>query len=286
MAVAEELHFRRAAERLNMTQPPLSRQIQKLEQDIQVKLFERDARRVTLTPAGAAFLEDARRLLQLAASAPDLAKRIAEGAAGTVRIGFTGASTYAVLGPLLNLLGARLPDINIDLSELVTSEQLEALAGGTIDLGFARPPFDAELYDSMLIQQEALVVAMPTTHRLAELTRPLTGEDLSNENFITHSPIKAKYFYDLTASVLSTHVRTVHTVTQVLTMVLLVAAHRGIAVVPASASTLGVDGLHFAPLHTANPKPVELHAIWPRGSRNPALHKVRALLGEILVDAD
>src|SRR3954463_16248702 len=102
VAVADELHFGRAAARLKMTQPPLSRQIQKLERGVGAQLLERDNRRVTLTAAGEVFLGEARRLLALAASAPQLARRVSSGATGLVRIGFTAASTYGTLGQLLN----------------------------------------------------------------------------------------------------------------------------------------------------------------------------------------
>src|SRR3954469_19722992 len=118
VAVAEELHFGHAAERLKMTQPPLSRQIQKLERAIGVRLFERDNRRVELTAAGTAFLSEARRLLALADNAPDLARRISAGSVGTVRIGFTAASTYAVLPAVLRRIDEKLPDIDVDLYEM------------------------------------------------------------------------------------------------------------------------------------------------------------------------
>jgi DNA-binding transcriptional LysR family regulator len=114
IAVAEELHFGRAAERLNMTQPPLSRQIQKLEKSVGTELFERDNRKVQLTAAGSAFLEEARRLLALAERAPLTARRIASGRSGLLRIGFTAASGFSILGPLLEEISAILPDVDVD----------------------------------------------------------------------------------------------------------------------------------------------------------------------------
>src|SRR5687767_5277407 len=134
VAVADELHFGRAAARLRITQPPLSRQIQKLERVVGAQLLERDNRRVTLTAAGQVFLIEARRLLALADSAPELARRVSSGATGVVRLGFTAASTYGILGRLLNDLSDALPDVDIDLSEMVTREQVAALLNGEIDL--------------------------------------------------------------------------------------------------------------------------------------------------------
>lgn len=275
VAVAEELHFGRAAERLRMTQPPLSRQIQKLERSIKVRLFERDNRRVVLTAAGEAFLSEARKLLALAESAPELARRIGAGSAGMVRIGFTAASTYGLLGGLLNEVAAALPEIDIDLAEMVTREQVSALTKGEIDLGVARPPFDEEVLDSRLLYREGMVAALPAGHRLSCVSDTLTLADLQNEPVIMHSPTQARYFYDLVvraAPPAGLHV--VHTVSQIHTMIALVAAGRGIALVPHSATLLGIEGVVYVPLGDFAQEPVEIYAIWMRDSKNPALSRV------------
>ena len=168
VAVAEELHFGRAAERLRMTQPPLSRQIQKLERAVGVQLLERDNRKVELTTAGTVFLDEARRMLGLAEGALDHARRIQAGSAGTVRIGFTATAAYGVLPALLNRVGAGYPDIDLDLYEMVTREQIAGLVTGDLDLGLARPPFDTTTFASRLLHREALLLAVPSEHALAE----------------------------------------------------------------------------------------------------------------------
>src|SRR3954471_20595346 len=117
IAVAEELHFGRAAERLAMTQPPLSRQIQKLERSVGAQLLERDNRQVRLTPAGTAFLEDCYRIVNTLDQAVSQAPRGEGGSAGTVHLGFTAASSIGILGPLLGLLGQELPDVEVVLHE-------------------------------------------------------------------------------------------------------------------------------------------------------------------------
>ncbi len=279
VAVAEELHFGRAAARLKMTQPPLSRQIQKLERVVGAQLLERDNRRVALTTAGEVFLVEARRLLSLADSAPELARRVSSGSRGVVRIGFTAASTYGTLGRLLNELERGLPDIDLDLHEMVTREQVAALLNEEVDLGLARPPFDADTFGSRLLHRESLLVAAPTGHRLLGLGRDVVAEDLSAEPVVMHSPTRARYFYDLVVSMVPTASQNaVHTVSQVLTMLWLVAAGRGIAFVPASAARLPIEGIGFVPLETPVPDPVELHLLWVRESRNPALKRVLELL--------
>jgi DNA-binding transcriptional LysR family regulator len=279
VAVAEELHFGRAAARLRMTQPPLSRQIQKLEAAIGAQLLDRDNRRVALTPAGEAFLHEARRILAIAEAAPDLAQRVAAGTRGVVRIGFTAASTFGILGRLINELERELPEVRIELSEMVTREQVAALAAEDLDLGLARPPFDADLFDSRPLHREALLLAVPARHRLTRLDRPADPADLTTEPLIFHSHQKAQYFYDLVVSMVPlAQERIVHSVSQILTMLWLVSAGRGIAFVPASAARLGIPNVAFVPLATPVPEPVELHLLWPRQSRNPALARTLAAL--------
>jgi DNA-binding transcriptional LysR family regulator len=279
VAVADELHFGRAAAKLKMTQPPLSRQIQKLERAVGVQLLARDNRRVTLTPAGQVFLIEARRLLALVEVAPDLARRVSSGYSGLVRIGFTAASAYGLLGRLLNTLSRELPDLAVDLSELVTRAQLAALANEKIDLGLARPPFDRELFESRLLHREPLLVAAPAGHPLLALDRAARPADVAGEPVVMHSPTEAKYFYDLVVgSVPIAPDQIAHTVSQILTMLWLVAAGRGIAFVPGSAARMGIEGVGFVRLELPEPEPVELHLLWRRDSGNPALWRVLEVL--------
>jgi DNA-binding transcriptional LysR family regulator len=281
VAVADELHFGRAAARLKMTQPPLSRQIQKLERVVGTQLLERDNRRVALTAAGQVFLGEARRLLSLADTAPEVARRVSSGSHGIVRIGFTAASTYGTLGRLLNAIGRDLPDIDLDLHEMVTREQVAALLNEELDLGLARPPFDAETFGSRLLLREALLVAVPAGHRLLRLGRDAVAADLATEPVVMHSPTRARYFYDLVVSMVpAASGNAVHTVSQVLTMLWLVAAGRGIAFVPASAARLPIEGVEFVRLETPVPDPAELHLLWMRESRNPALRRVLDVLDQ------
>lgn len=279
IAVAEELHFGRAAVRLQMTQPPLSRQIQKLERSIGVDLLRRDNRNVALTAGGRAFLTEARRLVAAADQAPRTARRIASGRAGEVRIGFTAVSGFTVLGPLLGEIARELPEVDIELEELVTSEQIQTLRNGELDLGIARPPFDTEQFHSRLLLTERLCLVVPSDHPLTRLQRPLTVDDLRELPLIMHSPTKARYFYDLVVGQLPIeHRNVIHTVSQILTMVTLVSAGRGVAFVPESAQALGIEGVSYLRLTGLAPESVELHAIWNREAHNPALSLVLAVL--------
>ncbi|MEV8442414.1 LysR substrate-binding domain-containing protein [Actinosynnema sp. NPDC051121] len=278
-AVAEELHFGRAAARLAMTQPPLSRQIQKLERAVGARLLIRDSRRVTLTAAGEVFLVEARRLLSLAETAPELARRVSSGSSGVVRVGFTATATYGVLGRLLDELSEHLPGVDVELTELVTREQVAALVNEEIDLGLARPPFDDSTFGSRLVHREGMLVAVPGGHPLPALGRDATAADVVREPVIMHSPTDARYFYDLVVrTVPIAPENTVHTVGQVLTMLWLVAAGRGVAFVPESAARLRIDGVEFVRLETAVARPVELHLLWSRTSANPALWRALSVL--------
>ncbi|MEU4395554.1 LysR family transcriptional regulator [Kribbella sp. NPDC023855] len=279
VAVAEELHFGRAAERLNMTQPPLSRQVQKLERAVGARLLERDNRRVELTDAGQAFLPEARRLLALVETASDLARRVEGGAAGTLRLGFTAVSAIRTLGPFLRRMSEELPGVDVILHERVTPAQVDGLLRGELDLGLGRPPFDAVALDSRVVFREPLCAVVPADHRLASVGRALSPADFSNEQVISYSPTQARYFHELTVRFLTNeHPRIEQRVQQILTVVLLVAAGRGVALVPASARSLGVQGVAYCDLvDSGEAGPVELHAIWNRESTSPLLQRVLRL---------
>ncbi|SDC26813.1 DNA-binding transcriptional regulator, LysR family [Mycolicibacterium neoaurum] len=274
IAVAEELHFGRAAERLHMTQPPLSRQIQQLEAELGVQLIDRTTRTVTLTPAGVAFLPDARRILQLAESAALTVKRVPAGDLGTVVVGFTAASAHAVLPRLLDRTREKLPDVKLELREMVSSVQLEALMSGDIDLGMARPPLKRPGIVSRPLLHEQLVAALPAGHPLVGQARQLTLNDLDGEDVVMYSPVEARYFNELlisTFTIAGATPRYVQFVTQVHTMLVLVRSGIGIALVPASAATLHPEGVVFRTIGAFRERPVELDACWRQDSTNPAL---------------
>ena len=284
VAVAEELHFGRAADRLQMTQPPLSRQIQKLEKSVGVQLLERDNRRVELTGAGVAFLGEAYRMLNLVEGAGDLARRVDAGAAGVVRVGFTAVSAISILGPMLRRLTAELPDVEVLLSERVTSAQVDGIRRGELDVGQARPPFDTTLLSSRVVLREPLMAVVPVGHPLAALDRPLTPQDFEGQAVIGYHPEQSRYFHELSVRFLANaHPRIEQRVHQVLTAILLVAADRGLALAPASATSLQIEGVVFRELAhgggdtrlDADPeRPVELHAIWARGGVTPVVRRV------------
>ena len=187
VTVAEELHFGRAAARLNMTQPPLSRQIQVLEHIIDAPLLERTSRSVKLTPAGRSFLPEARRILKLAESASQVARRIALGKTGSLKIGYTAAASYGFLPDLISACRARLPEVDFSLKEMVSGEQLEALASGQIDAGLLRPPIARPELATRRVLAEPLIAAIPKKHPLAARDT-LSVKDFDDQPFVMYSP--------------------------------------------------------------------------------------------------
>ena len=203
VAVAEELHFGRAALRLNMTQPPLSRQIQILERVLDVTLLERSNRAVRLTPAGQRFLTDARHLLKLAESAAVLARRMAErqGRIDQYRLHRRPPPT-ATCRRWSRPAGAQLPDIEISLKEMVSSDQLKRLDSGEIDIALLRPPIPRGNLGAFRVTAEPLIAALPSGHPLAQAAQ-LRLEDLAGEPFIMYAPYEARYFHDLLVELFS-----------------------------------------------------------------------------------
>jgi DNA-binding transcriptional LysR family regulator len=284
VTVAEELHFGRAAARLNMTQPPLSRQIQVLEHILDVSLFERTSRLVRMTAAGASFLPEAKRLLRFAEEAAAVAKRAASGQAGLLKIGFTAMSAHAFLPELLNACRTQLPSIELFLREMVTAEQLEALETGQIDVGLVRPPVAGGDLDSMRVLCEPLVAALPRRHRLAR-SEAVAVKDLDGEAFIMYSPYESRYFYDLlVAQFAKARIlpRYVQHLSQIHSMLSLVRAGLGIALVPASASNLRVKDVVLKPLRVSPPNPVELYLVWRRHPGSPQLSTFVSVVRDLL----
>jgi DNA-binding transcriptional LysR family regulator len=271
--VAEELHFGRAAARLNMTQPPLSRQIQGLEHRVGTRLLERTSRSVRLTPAGRSFLSEARSLLRLADRALAATQRIATGKSGALKIGFTAASAYGFLPELIAACRRELPDADLALSESVTGAQVEALAAGDLDVGFMRPPPLRPELVSRRIASEDLLVALPGRHALARKAA-LAIQDLHDQPFIMYTPYESRYFYDLVTSHLARdkvmpcyvqHVGQIHS------MVALVRAGLGLAIVPEAAANLRFAGVVMRPLKLPTARPVELFMAWRVDNDNPLL---------------
>jgi DNA-binding transcriptional LysR family regulator len=279
VAVGEELHFGRAAKHLHMTQPPLSRQIQMLEQELRIKLLTRTSRTVRLTPAGRAFLPEARRILALTESAAMAARRIAKGESGLIRMGFTASSSYTFLPQLLAHASTSLKGFGVVLNEMVTMQQMEALHANRIDFGLVRPVIDKRDLSMACVAREPLLLAVPITHRFATGPAP-TMKDLAREPFITFSPVDGRYFYELIERMFrkaGVSARYVQYISQVHSILALVGAGIGIALVPETAKKLHFEGAVLREL-AGPPVYAQLFLVWLSENDNPALPAFRDLV--------
>lgn len=274
--LAEELHFGRAARRLHITQPPLSMAIQSLEEELRVQLFVRAPRRVTLTHAGAAFLEQARTLLARAEDAIEQARAADRGEMGRLRIGFMSATIYTILPPLLRDFAARFPAVKLELRELALPQQLVLLRNTEIDVGFVRPPVEDADLDSETVLRESLVVALPRGHRLTKLRR-IPARRLAAESFVLFQRQPGLVLHHLVLRFCVQHgftPRVAQEATQSHAVVGLVSAGIGVALVPESAQRTRLRGVEYRPLLEKSP-PVETALAWRREDGSPVLAEFR-----------
>jgi DNA-binding transcriptional LysR family regulator len=272
VAVAEELHFGRAAARLCMTQPPLSRQIQLLEQRLGVTLLERTSRVVKLTAAGRSFLRDARHLLVFAARATSSARRASGGDAGHITLGFTAVASYRLMPALVMKASRILPDVDIELRERVSTDLGRLLEAGELDAMLARHLPRLEGLAHRLVEREPLVLAVPRKSPLmAYRTVPLSA--LHRQRFVAYAPGEGKYFYDRIAGALGlagVEPDYVQHASQTHTLLGLVRAGLGVGIVPDSARELRLEGVAFLPIAQKNLH-AEMYLAWRARHDNPAL---------------
>jgi DNA-binding transcriptional LysR family regulator len=275
LAVAEELHFHRAATRLHISQPPLSQQIRALERELGVTLLERNRRRVALTAAGEVFRDDARAILSAVDRASERARNIARGSIGTLSVGFVGSAMFSPTLPnILREFRATRPEVELVLRELPTVVQLQALVGGELDVGVIRGPIPAsEIHpqlELMTIQRERLIAALPADHPLATRRR-LRAAELSGETFVILARREAPgLFASLTTAMVDAGgvPEDVLEVAEMQTIISLVAGGFGVSLVPASVGTVDRSGVAFLPI--AGPTPtIELSAAWRHGGDAP-----------------
>ena len=248
--LAEELHFGRAAERLAITQPPLSSAIKALEQELGVRLFDRDSKQVQLTPAGAAFLVDVQAILVRIARSKDTAKAVASGQRGRLDIGVTASLFYRELPRILEAFGARMPNIELTLRELGSAAQIDALLHGELHAGFINAATVPPQLGSIALRTDRFVACLPAGHALAQ-RRSLRIADLAQERFVMFDRDVSPANYDNVIAAFSragVHPRTFHAARQWLTIVAMIANGVDIGLVPESLARCGMRGVHFVAL--------------------------------------
>jgi DNA-binding transcriptional LysR family regulator len=275
IAVAEYLNFSKAAQQLHIAQPPLSRQIRQLEEDIGVTLFVRTKRRVELTRAGQVFLDEARKLVVQAGHATEAARYAQKGESGGVRIGIA-SGLGGVVGRAVAEHCTRFPSINIECKDVFSTVQNEALHKREIDVGFLRPPVDQLNLDCQLLFEEDFVVVLPRTHRLAK-RKFLKLKDVADEPLIIFDRSFSSGLYDKVLGLYSRQGLTPHfTVTHVEAHeeagAIMVASGRAIFIGAGAIVTRAVDGIELAsvPLNETDAK-IEVYMAWRKDEESTAI---------------
>ncbi|MDX5626874.1 MULTISPECIES: LysR family transcriptional regulator [unclassified Brenneria] len=253
IAVAEELHFGRAAEKLLISQPPLSQQIQILEEQVGAKLLERNNRNVRLTPAGEMFLKEAWSIIAQVNQAAERAARIQRGEIGELTIGFTSSAPFIkkVSRSLLRFRQS-FPQVHIQMIELNTKQQIEPLLNGKLDIGVMRNNPLPDALDHQLLLHEALVAVVHEEHPLARQAKgPISIRQLENEPFVFFSREVGTALYDETLTLLKKYGITPYITQEVgeaMTIVGLVSSGLGVSILPASFMRIKVDGVKYLQL--------------------------------------
>jgi len=274
MAVAERLHFGRAAEALHISQPPLSRAIRVLEDELGVTLFTRSRRRVALTPAGERLLDEARRLSsQLERAVQEVRSAAGGSAEERLRIGFVSLADYGVLPELLKAYKTARPGVQLALREMLSPEQAVALAADELDFGLLLPPVPGSArFEHLVVQRERFVAALPSNHRLARRPGRLGLKELKGEPFVMIPRRIAPRLYDIVAQLATQAGITLNVAQEAIqmqTVVSLVSSGLGAAIVPASVANLGRRGVAYRELADRHPQ-LDVWLAWRRGALGPA----------------
>ncbi len=283
VAVAEELHFGRAAEVLGIAQPPLSQQIKALEQEIGVELLLRTKRSVRLSAAGEIFLAESRKILSQADHAVNAAQRAARGEIGKLVIGFVSSAVYGRVPSIFSTMRARFPDVSLVLQDLSSEEQVEAMKAHRLDVGLIRPPVPAaEPLEVRVIWREPVVVALPQNHRLAG-RKSIALSELAGESFLQVPRRYGPGFYDLlmrTCAMAGFSPKIVQEARSAPTIVNLVAGGMGISIIPSSLQALQRKGVVYRPIEPPAPT-TDLAVMWRPDDPSPALHAFLEILWSV-----
>ena len=288
VAVAEELHFGRAATRLHMSQPPLSQSILNLEAQLGHALFIRTKRSAHLTAAGSALLPEARRLLAHAQSLPQLVAQAANGAVGSLSLAFVSTAGTGLLPNLLVRFRAQYPQVQITLREATSDWQFEQLRLGQIDAGFIIPPLPETVLQELAylpLMREPLLLALPSALAAQYTERPVSLSRLREQRLIIFPRHLAPALYDNILTCFATAGMTPYIVQEAIqmhTIVNLVAAQMGIALVPESVANLQRLGVEYLPLLDASPV-LETGLAWRSEHNSPVLAAFLDLLKPALI---
>ncbi|WP_067710386.1 MULTISPECIES: LysR family transcriptional regulator [unclassified Erwinia] len=281
IAVAEELHFGRAAQRLNISQPPLSQQIQILEQQMGARLLARTNRSVQLTAAGAQFLIDARQIIESVTQAADKAQRLHNGHEGILRIGFTSSAPFVTaVSEALFAFRQRFPQVHIQMQEINTRQQIDPLLKGRLDLGVMRNTPLPDRLQHQLMLREPLCAVVHRAHRLANQPR-ISITQLAKEPFVFFDPQVGTGLYSEILRLLAQYgivPDIAQEVGEAMTILGLVATGLGVSLLPASFRRVQLEDICWIPLHEEDAW-TEMWLVWSaKRELSAPIEQMKALL--------
>ncbi|PQV48366.1 DNA-binding transcriptional LysR family regulator [Jejuia pallidilutea] len=272
LAVAEELHFRRAAERLFISQPGLSRQIKQMEEDLGVTLFERHNRKVVLTKAGVYLKAELSRNLQQLEDIINHAKLINEGKKGQLKLGYVGSAMQELIPKLLLKYKTRKPNVVFNLKEIDNQKQIEGLLNFKIDVGFVRLEHVPSIIETQVVLSDTFCLVLPEHHNI-DASNFKSLSQLKDSSFILFDPEYSASYYDKVLQIFKDHAFTPivsHLTIHASSIYKLVENNFGISLVPKSLTTNSVRGVKFIELDKI-PQRTELFMVWHKENRNPIL---------------
>jgi DNA-binding transcriptional LysR family regulator len=285
LAVAETLHFGRAAKKLRMAQPNLSLQIRKIEKALGHTLFIRTTRGVSLTPAGTFLATRAGSLQTSFDEAIQTTQRIADGQEGTLTVGFSGSAMYSRLPFVLDRFRQLYPKVEVQLREMYAHEQQPLLLNGKLDVGFIRDGAPAQGLSMIPLSREPFCAVFPQSHRFAKSNEPMVPRELKGERFVLFTPRIARLAFERTLEVCASGGFTPDIVLEApqwVTIVSLVAAGMGVSIAPRSVERLNIPGAEFRPLRSKGWSSID---VWTGDTvRSPGVSHLLAIAKEEFAD--
>ena len=284
VVLASELHFGRAANKLHISQPPLSIQIKDLEKEIGTRLFNRTKRSVTLTKAGNAFLMEAKEILERVTRAKTAALQAARGETGSLAIAFISVADYNLLPFLIREFQKKHPLVALHLNEATSDVQISGLKSGSIDLGFLLPSAKVDGITSSLITEEKLVAVLPKSHPASKKPGPISIKSLSHSPFVMTPRKNAPGLHDNIIRFCEKYdfqPQISQEAIQMQTVVSLVAAEMGVSLIPESIQNLRRPGVVYKEVKEKTPK-IEIHMAWKQSNELPTLNKFREFTREAI----
>lgn len=283
LVLAEELHFKKAAEKLFIVQPALSKQIKNLEEEIGVQLFDRSKRKVELTEAGAYFQHETGKLLKQLEQVSNRVRLVSEGDLGEIRIGYVGSCIHTFLPGIISRLHDQFPRIHLYLDEMTSSAQLKALRSGALDLAFCRNPDLPGRFVQQLVFRETFSIVLPKDHPINDRNFRSVAQ-FENEAFILPKQTDGNDYYKLQLSILEDagfRPNVAHETVHGYTALALVDQSFGITILPTSFERVTSTKVRFLELKNIAQRS-EITAVWDKQNPNPALQKlVEMLVGSV-----